>query len=490
FPASIVFVCLLLLLIGITFLILALQKRCKMQAQLPTIPSDQGVYSTAQLPTIPSDQDVYSTAQLPTIPSDQGVYSTAQLPTIPSDQDVYSTAQLPTIPSDQDIYSTAQVPTGQSAEKPAEGLTYAAVSFHSNTTSTNDAVPQVREDVTCDYASVSHATSSGLSVSRAVSAHAGGGVNIKCRYEEKYKDTIKSFFHDNRSAGFFSVFIRELITEDTGTYACAVDVFDRIQTDTVVKLDVRGDLSYEKSISETVHSGGDLNIGCKYPESIRSNPKFLCKMSLQDSACSYKISVKENRKYINMGKFSGYVDRERRILTVSIRNVTARDSGEYWCGAEAAWESDQGYKVYFTQINLTVTASTLIPVSVILLLLLIGVIFLTLFLQKRRKMQGGASIGQCPVQNSVNDQEVPLAVCEYEEIKDTRELSALDAGSSAVYSNVRLSTTLSDPSQPFHDTTGLPTIPCDSTIYSTAQLPTIPSDQGVYSTAQGSASLE
>ncbi|XP_017334853.2 CMRF35-like molecule 8 [Ictalurus punctatus] len=107
------------------------------------------------------------------------------------------------------------------------------------------------------------------------------------------------------------------------------------------------------------------------------------------------------------------------MLTVSIRNVTEQDSGEYWCGAEAAWTSDHGYRVYFTQIELTVAVSTSIPtqpssssssslspsepppssllagfpastvitVSVILLLLLIGVIFLIVILHKRRRTQ-------------------------------------------------------------------------------------------------------
>ncbi|XP_053354169.1 CMRF35-like molecule 8 [Clarias gariepinus] len=185
-------------------------------------------------------------------------------------------------------------------------------------------------------------------------------------------------------------------------------------------------LSYEKSISETVHVGEDLNFSCKYPESLRSNPKFLCKIELHDSVCSHKR------------KFSLYDDRERRILSVSIRNVTERDSGEYWCGAEAAWESDNGYKVYFTQINLTVDphvpvstwepiqpsssssssssssfelisasppagfqASTVIPVSVTLALLLIGVIFLIVVLQKRRRMQAGTSFtGGCTGQDA------------------------------------------------------------------------------------------
>ncbi|KAF4078783.1 hypothetical protein AMELA_G00185510 [Ameiurus melas] len=339
------------------------------------------------------------------------------------------------------------------------------------------------------------------SVSREVISYAEGGINIKYRYEDEYKYKPKSFckmgthqwcfngittklhsewshdgrfsIQDNRSAGFFSVFIRELITEDTGTYACAVVVSDEIQIYTVVKLKVREDVSYEKSISKTVHVGGDLNISCKYPESLRRDPKFLCKTMLQRAACSYKESVKESRKDVNEGKFSLYDDRETQMLTVSIRNVTEQDSGEYWCGPEATWTSDHGYRVYFTQINLTVTdprvpvstskttqpssssfpssssselnpasppagfpASTVITVSVILLLFLIGIIFLFVFLQKRCRIQGSASFG---VQSSGNHQK---------EVKDTRRHSASDAG--PIYCNVttyKLPTIPSDPSQ-------------------------------------------
>ncbi|MCI4375071.1 hypothetical protein PGIGA_G00104940 [Pangasianodon gigas] len=213
-----------------------------------------------------------------------------------------------------------------------------------------------------------------------------------------------------------------------------------------------------------------------------------------------------------MGKFSLYDDSAKQIFSVSIRNVTEQDSGEYWCGAEAAWKSDHGYKVYFTQINLTVTDQcvsdststptqtslpssssssslssssdliqasppagfpifTVITVSLILLLLLIGLIFLTLTLQKRRKMQAGtASIDQCSVQNSGNDQGVPLAVYEYKEINDTRRLSISDAGTSTEFSTVQLPTIPSDP-QTIYANTELPTSPCDSAVYSTAQLP-------------------
>ncbi|XP_060774474.1 CMRF35-like molecule 8 [Neoarius graeffei] len=229
--------------------------------------------------------------------------------------------------------------------------------------------------------------------------------------------------------------IRELTVQDTGTYHCGVDRTAQFDNYTAVELKVKEDLSYEKSISKTVHVGGYLNISCKYPESLRSDPKFLCKKTLQQAACFYKGSVKESRKYVNEGKFSLYDDRAKQIFTVSIRNVTEQDSGEYWCGAEGAGTSDHGYKVYFTQINLRATdprvpvstlkpkqpsssssssssppssssssseptaaspppgfpASTVIPVFIILLLFLIGISFVFVIVLRRRKTRAEKS---------------------------------------------------------------------------------------------------
>ncbi|KAI5630155.1 polymeric immunoglobulin receptor-like isoform X2, partial [Silurus asotus] len=224
--------------------------------------------------------------------------------------------------------------------------------------------------------------STGSSGSGEVSAYTRGRINIKCRYDDKYKDKPKSIckigtqqlcfplittklnsewthngrfsVYDKRSEGFFNVFIRELIMEDTGTYLFTVAVSDEIETSTVVNLTVTEDLFYKKFISKTVQVGEDLNISCKYPESLRNYSKFLCKRHAA-VACPKRMSVTESRKNVNVGKFSLYDDRTEQIFTVSIRNVTKTDSGELWCGAGAAWKSDHGYKVYFTQINLTVT---------------------------------------------------------------------------------------------------------------------------------------
>ncbi|XP_060723025.1 polymeric immunoglobulin receptor-like [Tachysurus vachellii] len=257
----------------------------------------------------------------------------------------------------------------------------------------------------------------GSLVSRDVTAYAGTRSNIKCKYDEEYKDKPKSFYkieetdqwsfnqirtntksewshkgrfsiHDKRSAGFFSVFIRELNMEDTGTYACVV-VTDETEIYTIVKINVTEGLSYEKSISETVHIGQDLTVSCNYPESHRNDNKFFCKRTAT-AACSYVLTVKESRKNVKKGHLSLYDDREKQILTVSLKNMAEQDAGEYWCGAEVNWKSDHGYKVYFTRINLEVTGFPVVVIVLAILLPLLCIISsLGVILYKRYKRQVG-----------------------------------------------------------------------------------------------------
>ncbi|XP_047669170.1 polymeric immunoglobulin receptor-like isoform X6 [Tachysurus fulvidraco] len=287
--------------------------------------------------------------------------------------------------------------------------------------------------------------------SNEVTGYSGGGILIKCKYDAKVtqrpkyfcKDSISvcsdqiktgdknqwvnsgrfSLFDDTNSSEFW-VMIRELTVQDTGMYYCGVDITSGTDIKALVNLNVKEDLSYGKSISKIVHAGEDLAVSCKYPESLRSHPKFVCRR-LQTAACFYNTSVKESTKYAKTGKIFLYDDREKQIFSVSIRDVNEQDSGEYWCGAEVPWRSDQGYKVYFTRIDLTVIgfpASTVITVSVILLLLLIGIIILTL--QNRHKMQaaGAASVGRHSDQDSGNKKRVCLALCDYEEMKYAESL--------------------------------------------------------------------
>lgn len=114
------------------------------------------------------------------------------------------------------------------------------------------------------------------------------------------------------------------------------------------------DLSNVRIISKTVLVGGAVNISWTYPKSHRSEPKFFCRM-LHTGVCAYKSSVKEASKTVKEGKISQHDDRVNHVFSVSMRPVSREDSGEYWCGAEAGGQSEHGYKVYITRIDVTVT---------------------------------------------------------------------------------------------------------------------------------------
>ncbi|KAL6482301.1 hypothetical protein MHYP_G00103810 [Metynnis hypsauchen] len=261
---------------------------------------------------------------------------------------------------------------------------------------------------------------SGGGESEGVTGYSGGGVLIKCRYETRYTSNPKylctgswfcmttqiwtdfknewinsgrfSLFDDTRSAQFW-VLIRELTVEDSETYYCGV-YKSGIDVYTPVELKVEEDLSYEKSISVTGHVGGSVNISCKYPQSHRSDLKFLCK-TVGTVNCADTSS--EGRRWMTERKLSLHDDQVHRIFTVGFNNLTEGDSGEYWCGAESDWTSDPGYKVYIKKIILRVTdspppafpvSSVVTVVSVVLLLLLIGLLFVIVTFQKTRKTRG------------------------------------------------------------------------------------------------------
>ncbi|XP_046700976.1 polymeric immunoglobulin receptor-like [Silurus meridionalis] len=263
--------------------------------------------------------------------------------------------------------------------------------------------------------------------SKEVTGYSGGGVLIKCKYDTEYTQNLKYFckgsspgcsdliktgdknmwvtsgrfslFDDTKSAkSEFSVMIRELTVEDTGTYQCGVEISQEKYIYTPVELKVKEDVSFEKTINKTVHVRGDVNISCTYPESHKNDNKFLCKRHTT-AACLYMATIKED---VSVGKFSLYDDREKHVFTVSLNDVTEQDSGEYWCGA-VAWKQDHEYNVYFIHINLTVTgfsAFILIALWASLLVFLIGFIFLIVILYKGCKMQDPETM--TPVSSETN----------------------------------------------------------------------------------------
>ena len=77
-------------------------------------------------------------------------------------------------------------------------------------------------------------------------------------------------------------------------------------------------------VTKSVYLGEEVNITCQIPVEHKVN---LCK-ELDDHICQTIISSK-------VREMSGSSERnEERVVTVSISNVSVRDAGVYWCGAE------------------------------------------------------------------------------------------------------------------------------------------------------------
>ncbi|XP_042573148.1 polymeric immunoglobulin receptor-like [Cyprinus carpio] len=182
-----------------------------------------------------------------------------------------------------------------------------------------------------------------------VSSYSGGGLMIKCehpQYKTKPKYICKESdgcserknpgvqdewmengdvsLYDDTRAGVLMVFFRELKAADAGTYRCGVKESDYTESFTELQLSVKHDAKYPNSMTESVYLGEEVNISCQIPE---EHKVHFCKED-NNHICQNISSSK-------VTEMSGSSERnEERVVTVSISNVSVRDAGVYWCGAE------------------------------------------------------------------------------------------------------------------------------------------------------------
>ncbi|XP_016392078.1 uncharacterized protein LOC107726884 [Sinocyclocheilus rhinocerous] len=187
-----------------------------------------------------------------------------------------------------------------------------------------------------------------VGVSR-VSGYSGGRLMIKCehpQYKTKPKYICKESdgcserknpgvrdqwmengdvsLYDDTRAGVLMVLFRELKAADAGTYRCGVKVSEYTESFTELQLSVKHDAKYPNSMTESAHFGDEVNITCQIPE---KNTVNFCKE--EDNHICQNISSSK------VTQMSGSSERnEERVVTVSISNVSVRDAGVYWCGAE------------------------------------------------------------------------------------------------------------------------------------------------------------
>ncbi|RXN37185.1 polymeric immunoglobulin receptor-like protein [Labeo rohita] len=199
-----------------------------------------------------------------------------------------------------------------------------------------------------------------VGVSR-VSGFSGGGLMIKCenpQYKTKPKYICKESdgcsemknpgvqdewmengdvsLYDDTRAGVLMVFFRELKAADAGTYRCGVNVSHYTERFTELQLNVKHDAKYPKSVTESAHLGEEVSITCQIPE---EHEVHFCKED-GNHICQ-NISSSKVTQIIGSSERN-----EERVFTVIISNVSVRDAGVYWCGAETR-------DTYLTFISLT-----------------------------------------------------------------------------------------------------------------------------------------
>ena len=105
-------------------------------------------------------------------------------------------------------------------------------------------------------------------------------------------------------------------------------------------------------MTESVHIGKEVNFTCQILE---EHKVHFCKED-DNHICQSIVSSK-------VTEMSGSSERnEERVVTVSISNVSVRDAGVYWCGAETR-DTDLTFISLNTQIQLNLISESIQMIS-------------------------------------------------------------------------------------------------------------------------------
>ncbi|XP_034008211.1 CMRF35-like molecule 5, partial [Trematomus bernacchii] len=99
----------------------------------------------------------------------------------------------------------------------------------------------------------------------------------------------------------------------------------------------------------SVRARGSITVPCLYESKYSNHVKYLCKGHLWEF-CSYEVKT---NKPSSSGKFSISDDKQQRVFTVTINDLTDKDTEYYWCAVEIKDGAD--LKEYF---HLSVTGGT------------------------------------------------------------------------------------------------------------------------------------
>ncbi|KAL7852003.1 hypothetical protein SRHO_G00177880 [Serrasalmus rhombeus] len=169
---------------------------------------------------------------------------------------------------------------------------------------------------------------------------------IVAEYEQRntwiQEDRFELFDDSNKT---IIVSIRQLSSEDAGTYQCG----EAGSWSHQFNLRVIRDPCCLGSKTVAGYVGEMVTISCSYPEEFESHTKYFYK--LDDHHIPTMMDTTETQR----GRFSISDDRRSKVLSVRISDVREADGGVYYCGVGRGGES-VSYHSFYTEIQLQVTA--------------------------------------------------------------------------------------------------------------------------------------
>uniref|UniRef100_A0AAY5K202 Immunoglobulin V-set domain-containing protein n=1 Tax=Esox lucius TaxID=8010 RepID=A0AAY5K202_ESOLU len=110
-------------------------------------------------------------------------------------------------------------------------------------------------------------------------------------------------------------------------------------------------------ITRRGQEGGTTSIECPYDQGWETYPK-----SFYMGIWAHKVPVIQSNQpspRTSNGRYSLYDDRERRVITVIISNLTLQDTDTYWCFIYG-WYFDPHTEVMFTELLISFTPRTVL----------------------------------------------------------------------------------------------------------------------------------